>query len=48
MDLNRHEAYLFLSLIIILFTMGLYSGLFLDNLHINCVNLLEHTKQIAF
>ena len=48
MDLNRHEAYLFLSLIVILFTMGLYSGLFLDNLHINCVNLLEHTKQIAF
>lgn len=45
MDLNRHEAYLFMLLIVILFTMGIYSKLFLDSFHINCVNLLEHTKQ---
>ena len=45
MDLNRHEAYLFLILIFILFVMGLYSKIFLDSFYLNCVNLIEHTKQ---
>jgi NADH:ubiquinone oxidoreductase subunit 4 (subunit M) len=45
MDLNRHEAYLFSILIVILLVMGVYSKLFLDSFHINCVNLIEHTKQ---
>ena len=45
MDLNRHEAYIFALLIFILLVMGLYSKIFLDNFHINCVNLIEHTKQ---
>ena len=45
LDLNRHEAYLFGILIIILLIMGIYSKLFLDSFHINCVNIIEHSKQ---
>lgn len=43
-DLNRKEGALFLTLIITLFIMGIYSFIFLDTMLIDSINILEHAK----
>ena len=45
MDLRRHEAYLFIYLIVVLLIMGIYSQIFLDSFHTPVSNIIEHTKQ---
>jgi len=43
-DLDRKETYLFITLIFMLFLMGIFPYLFLDTILVDTVNLLEHTK----
>lgn len=43
-DLDRKEVHLFLTLIIMLFTMGIFSYIFLDAMLIDTINILEHAK----
>jgi NADH-quinone oxidoreductase subunit M len=43
-DLNRKEGALFITLIIALFIMGIYSFIFLDTMLIDSINVLEHAK----
>ena len=43
-DLDRNEFYLFLILLLILITTGLCPNIILNNLHINCSNIIEQIK----
>ena len=43
-DLNKKEIALFSVLIFVLLLMGIFPFIFLDNMFIDCVNILEHAK----
>ncbi len=43
-DINRKEFALFSVLIVVLFIMGIFPSLFLDDMLLDCVNILEHAK----
>jgi proton-translocating NADH-quinone oxidoreductase chain M len=44
LDLDRSEFYLFAILTVMLFLMGIFSDIILDNFHVSCSNLIEHAK----
>jgi NADH-quinone oxidoreductase subunit M len=43
-DLTRNEFYIFVVLLYFLFLMGLQPSIIFDNLHFECLNIIEHIK----